>query len=146
MGMSGKHYAKNGVQWEMGECHDEVYQYCILLCSNKWSPCGNIIPTRGVKRGDPLFPYLFLLYAKGLLVLLKNSIDQWLLKAVATCQGGPKISHLLFANDSLIFCRETSEECSNLEKVLETYEKALGKQLNKDKTSLFFSRNTPPSV
>lgn len=77
--------------------------------------------------------------------MLKASVDQGIIEGVAACARGPKISHLFFADDSLIFCQATSEECSNFLKILENYKKAFGQQLNREKTSLFFSRNTPPS-
>ena len=38
------------------------------------------------------------------------------------------------------------EDCFNLEKILETYEQASGQQLNRDKTLIFFSRNTSPDI
>ena len=47
------------------------------------------------------------------------------MKGVVACTRGPKISNLFFANDSLIFCRATREDCTNLERTLETYEQAL---------------------
>lgn len=70
------------------------------------------------------------------------------MKGAATCRGASKISHLFFVDDSpfSFFGRATSEERSNLEKVLESYEKVSGPQLNKDKTSLYFSLNTPPHI
>ena len=49
-------------------------------------------------------------------------------------------------DDSLIFCRATKEECSTSISILEKYEQASGQQLNREKTSLFFSRNTPQEV
>ena len=73
-------------------------------------------------------------------------MDQGSLKGIAACQGAPEISHLLFADDGLIFCRATREDCMALEQVLETYEHASGQQLNRDKISLFFSRNTPQDI
>ena len=38
------------------------------------------------------------------------------------------------------------EECDSLQRILQVYERALGQQLNRAKTSLFFSSNTNPSV
>ena len=65
---------------------------------------------------------------------------------MAFYRGASDISHLLFANDSLIFCRVAREECSNLKRVLDIYEQASDQELNSDKTSLFFSRNRPLDI
>ena len=73
-------------------------------------------------------------------------MDVGLLKGLDACQSGPKISHLFFADDSLIFCRATKEEFSNLQRVLEAYEQASGQQLNREKTSLFSNSNTPQDI
>ena len=103
-------------------------------------------PTRGLHQGDPLPPYLFLLCVKGLLALLRKSIKLGTLKGVTVCARGPNISHLFFADDSLIFCQATKEEYSTLISILEKYEQASCQQLNQEKTSLFFSKNTPQEV
>ena len=47
-----------------------------------------------------------------------------------------------FADDSLIFCKAALKECDELQQLLVVYEKAFGQQLNRAKTSLFFSSNT----
>ena len=73
-------------------------------------------------------------------------MDDGLLKGLVACQRGPKISHLFFTDDSLIFSRAIKEECSNLQRVLETYEQASGQQLNGEKTYLFFNSNTPQDI
>ena len=65
------------------------------------------------------------------------------MEGVAICQGGPKLSHLFFADDSLIFCKAILAKCDFLQRVLEVYKRASGQQLNRAKTSLFFNRNTP---
>lgn len=54
--------------------------------------------------------------------------------------------HLFFANDSIVFCRATVEEGRRIFKVLEDYEAESGQKLNKEKTSLFFSKNTKREV
>ena len=109
-------------------------------------PRGRIIPSRGIRQGDPLSPYLFLLCAEGLSALIKASVCNGSMEGIAICRGGPKLSHLFFADDSLIFCKATIAECDALQRVLGVYEQASGQQLNRAKTSLFFSSNTPKEI
>ena len=59
-----------------------------------------IIPTRGLRQGDPLSPYLFLLAAEGLSCMLKGAEERGDLEGVRVCRDAPIISHLLFADDS----------------------------------------------
>ena len=58
------------------------------------------------------------------------------------CRGCPLITHIFFANDSLIFGKAMLEECAEIQRVLQVYEQSSGQQLNRSKTSLFFSPNT----
>ena len=52
------------------------------------------------------------------------------------------MTHLLFADDSLLFCRSTNQECQRILEILDTYEKCSGQKINKSKTTIFFSRST----
>ena len=49
---------------------------------------------------------------------------------------------MLYANDSLIFCRAKENECLKLLDVLATYERASRQEINRTKTTLFFSKST----
>ena len=62
---------------------------------------------------------------------------------IVVSRGGLRLSHPFFADDSLIFCKASIAECSELKRILQVYEDASGQQLNRAKTSLFFSNNTP---
>ncbi|KAK4382860.1 putative mitochondrial protein [Sesamum angolense] len=65
---------------------------------------------RGIHQGDPLFPYLFMFCVE----VLSNMIlaEEWKghLIGVVVCRSGPGVSHLLYADDILIFCRAMAEE------------------------------------
>ena len=120
------------------ECVKSV-TYSILV---NGEPKGHIIPTRGIRQGDPLSPYLFLLCSEGLNGLIKHAMDRKLTEGVSLCRNGPKISHLLFADDSLLFCQARVGDIEKIQELLGKYERASGQKINSDKTTLFFSRNT----
>lgn len=60
-------------------------------------------PERGVHQGDPLSPYLFVLCLERLFHLISLAEDHSLWKSIQLVRGGPKISHLAFADDLLLF-------------------------------------------
>ena len=68
------------------------------------------------------------------------------IKGVSLCSTGPKVSHLFFADDSLLFCRANSQKASSIMEILKQYEEASGQQINQEKTQLFFSPNTDPHL
>lgn len=53
---------------------------------------------------------------------------------------------MFFTDDSYIFCKATSESANNVSELLKVFEISSGQQINVDKSSVFFSRNTPCSV
>ncbi|XP_042944657.1 uncharacterized protein LOC122278542 [Carya illinoinensis] len=104
-------------------------------------PTGCIKPTRGLRQGDPLSPYLFLLCTEGLVSMLKQAALNSMIPGIQICRGAPAINHLLFADDSVIFCKADVQTNLELQRILKRYELASGQKLNMDKTSMVFSSN-----
>nr|XP_027120601.1 uncharacterized protein LOC113737596 [Coffea arabica] len=106
------------IQWIM-ECVTSV-TYSVNINREK---TGFIRPIRGLRQGDILSPYLFLICAEGFSSLIKQ----------ANSQGS-------LTDDSLIFCKASEGEAGQLRRILEVYRKASGQLINMEKSSLFFSR------
>ena len=100
---------------------------------------GNIVPTRGLRHGDSLSLYLFLLCAEGFSAFIHDATRTKQLNGTSIYRGAPKITHLFFANDSLLFCRANGDECNKLKEILGIYEFASGQKINTDKSFIFFS-------
>jgi hypothetical protein len=78
-------------------------------------------PTRGLRQGDPLCPYLFLLCVEGLSSLLLYEEEVGDIDGVRVCRNALLVSHLLFANDSLILMKAYMNNATSLQRVLDTY-------------------------
>jgi hypothetical protein len=109
-------------------------------------PTSKIFPSRGIRQGDPISPYLFLICAEVLSAMLSRADRMGVLEGVPTSRRGPRINHLFFADDSLLFCRADASHWNNLSNILHMYERASGKRLNSTKTAIYFSRNTAAEV
>ncbi|KAA3468114.1 reverse transcriptase [Gossypium australe] len=60
-------------------------------------------PSIGLRQGDPLIPFLFLICGEGLSSLMRKATEEGHLKGVKVSRRGPQISHLLFADDCILF-------------------------------------------
>jgi hypothetical protein len=130
-------FAEGWIQLVM-ECIRTISYFIVI----NGQPVGKITPSRGLRQGDPLSPYLFLLCAEALSSMLTHAANTGVITGVPTSRRGPRLSHLFFADDSILFCKANSMEWRRLTKIMERYEMASGQKLNKGKTSIFFSRNT----
>lgn len=129
------------IKWVMG-CVTTV-SYSFLL---NGEPRGHLIPSRGLRQGDSISPYLYLLYAEGLSRMLTYTEHKRFISGISIAPNAPSINHLYFADDSFIFIRASEEECIKLKNILRLYEEASGQQVSYQKSSISFSKNVGMEV
>lgn len=107
---------------------------------------GEVNPQRGIRQGDPMSPYIFILCGEVLSSLSRKAQQEGLLPGVRVSNNSPRINHLLFADDTMFFTRANQKSCNSLLKILHDYETASGQKINPDKSSISFSARTPKNV
>ncbi|XP_060965673.1 uncharacterized protein LOC115711034 [Cannabis sativa] len=152
--------AYDRVEWGFLEAILRVMGFCerwiglILGCVNSvryhvinnGQKMGPIIPTRGIRQGCPLSPYLFIVCAEGLSSLIKHFEAQKHITGCKVARSAPPISHLLFADDSYVYCQASEEEANHVLTLLQLFERASGQKVNLNKSSAFFSSNTRADI
>ncbi|XP_062021216.1 uncharacterized protein LOC133737727 [Rosa rugosa] len=113
-------------------------KYSILI---QGEPTSMITPTRGIRQGDPLSSYLFILCAEGLSALISKAIESNAIEGLKMCPHAPTLHHLFFADDSFLFGTANEQECIQYRRVLNVYENASRQQVNFQKSSVVFSNN-----
>ena len=106
----------------------------------------SFVPTRGLRQGDPLSPYLFLICAEGLSSALAQKEEVCGIEGVRVCRNAPSVSHLLFADDSLILMKADMINATLLRQVLDDYCASSGQLVSEGKCSIFFSPNVEVEV
>lgn len=101
-------------------------------------PKGNIIPSRGLRQGDPLSSFLFIILTEALISQIHGAEGEGILTGLKIARHSPPISHPLFVDDNLFFCKAEPQQCREVMKIIEDYGQASGQQLNVSKSSIFF--------
>nr|KYP63927.1 hypothetical protein KK1_018514 [Cajanus cajan] len=132
---------KKWVSWMM-MCITSVH-FQVLLNGNR---VGSIVPGRGLRQGDPLSPYLFILGMEGLSSLIYKAERLGNMHGIQICRGAPKLHHLMFADDVFLFFQASEKETNEVATILKTFEVASGQAINYDKSEVFLNRHAPPTT
>ena len=100
---------------------------------------GHVVPQRGLRQGDPLSPFLFLFCSEGLSSLFRAGERTGAISGVRF--GNLRVSHLLFADDSLMFFKACPEECVAVAEILRAYSTASGQLVNFQKSDVCFGKD-----
>ncbi|KAL9688405.1 hypothetical protein QQ045_032826 [Rhodiola kirilowii] len=101
------------------------------------SPSKDFPMQRGLRQGDLLSPFLFLLAAEGLSRILDKVAGEGMLNGVEWIKGGDKMTHLQFADDTVLFCQANEEEVQRLKLILYGFEGCSGLKINFGKSLCF---------
>ncbi|CAM8905567.1 unnamed protein product [Rhodiola kirilowii] len=118
---------------------------CVETVSYKVRINGNntreIRPSRGLRQGDPISPYLFLICAEWLTHTLNNYQENGRIKGIRICRGAPAITHLMFADDCLLLLKARRDSLDWVKSILQQYEAVAGQRVNLSKSEVVCSTN-----
>ncbi|GMJ04189.1 hypothetical protein HRI_004088000 [Hibiscus trionum] len=103
-------------------------------------------PTRGLRQGDPLSPYLFLFCAQGLSALLNEAKSNKQVAGVKVGRQGVTLTHLFFADDCILFGEASTMGAQITQNLMLAYERASGQKVNFEKSLIYFSSNVSPEM
>ncbi|KAJ9671525.1 hypothetical protein PVL29_025297 [Vitis rotundifolia] len=103
------------------------------------SPAGFFPSSRGLRQGDPISPYLFILGMEVLSALINKAVEGGFISG-CRLRGSEgiemNVSHPLFADDTIIFCEARKEYMTYLGWILAWFEAASGLKINLAKSEL----------
>lgn len=103
-------------------------------------------PTWGIRQGDPLSPYLFVLCVEKLAHCIQDKVAGGNWKPIVLSRGGLSLSHLFFADDLLLFGEANTDQMRVMSECLDRFYRASGQLVSVEKTCMLVSRNVNHNV
>ncbi|GAU50504.1 hypothetical protein TSUD_409790 [Trifolium subterraneum] len=149
--------AFDNVNWEfLKSClHDfgfpdttiQLIMHCVTSSNFSLLWNGNKMPhfksSHGLRQGDPLSPYLFILCMEKLSIAINNAVQQGNWAPIHISDNGPRLSHLLFADDVLLFSKAKNSQLRFITDLFDHFSRASGLKINLSKSRAFYSAGIP---
>ena len=103
-------------------------------------------PSGGVRQGDPLSPYLFILCLNRLSILLDSALHIKSLQPIKVNRRDLSFNHIFFADDIFLFTHANPQQAYILFNIFRGFCNNSGQLFSSHKSKLFFSRNTPEQI
>ncbi|CAN1761157.1 Transposon TX1 uncharacterized 149 kDa protein [Linum perenne] len=126
----------------INECIRTV-QFSVMV---NGAPTDNFKPSRGIRQGDPMSPFLFIILTNTLSFLIEKGISHGSLKGLKLNRRCPTLTHVLFADDTILFGDASVAEAMHIQKTMETYANITGQSINTQKSAIMFTRHTPQAL
>lgn len=101
--------------------------------------------TRGIRQGDPISPFIFILAAEGLGRYFKKELRERRIRGIRIWGNDLPITNQQFVDDIMLFCEVSLREIRNVKRILELFMEACGMEVNKEKSCTFIF-NTLESI
>lgn len=102
---------------------------------------GEICPSCGLRQGDPILPYIFILCMEYLSTLINLKCEEGSWKKIKASCSGPGFSHIFFADNLLLSAKTDEGNVEAVVEVLDVFCKLSGLKISKEKSKIFFSPN-----
>lgn len=102
-------------------------------------------PSRGIRQGDPLSPYIFIMGMDMLGYMIKDKCDSKLWDPVRASRGGLAFSHLFFVDDLVLFGKADMKNCQNIKDALDSFCVLSRQRVSSSKSRVYFSPNVNSS-
>ena len=109
------------------------------------APTKPFYTSRGIRQGDPLSPFIFILIMEGLSRSIKNTTAEGEIKGLKLFQNCSTSTKQQFFDDTLLHGKPTLKEAKSYKKILEDLREASGHEINHSKSMIYFF-NTNPAI
>jgi hypothetical protein len=129
-----RRFGSKWIRWM--QAYTSTVQFSVIV---NGAPTGFFDSSRGLRQGDPLSPLLFLLIMEVLSRMLQKTVKGGLLKGIQVGQAeeaGVCVSHLLYANDTILFCDADLEQLLYIRMALTCFEAVTSLRVNMNKSEM----------